>query len=102
MLARSDWHDDATASIAVYDRVTRDIDRQGAHASSRTVRQWEVDVERLKVGCLSLADGNEERGRGGYICGTVKGGMFIEGWEFEGRWGKGPGEEEGVAPEDEG
>jgi hypothetical protein len=45
----------------LYDRLVQEIHE---HASSRTVRQWEVDEERLTVSCISTKEGNEERGRG--------------------------------------
>jgi hypothetical protein len=103
ILHRTQWLDEAEQSINLYEQMVKDVHDIGTNASSRTLKQWEDAVERLRRSCLSTEELNIELGRPSDRLKITEPRIsgLTAGWEFEGRWEKGPGVEadSDVAPE---
>lgn len=86
--------------IEAYWRTIRDITKHRLDANADTIAKWEKLVEKLRQGVLNCSDRKEEKG---WPVGVLKERKFrawMPQWQFESSWGKGPGLEEELAPDE--
>jgi hypothetical protein len=76
----------------------RDVAERGHKACRNTIAKWEEEVEEMRREALGNSERLAEDGWPGVKEGVVEG-LRLD-WDFEGRWGKGPGLEEEIGPEE--
>lgn len=93
------WHRDdkkwvnlAKQDVRIYGQLTRDIQKYGMEANRQTVGEWEATLEVL------LAETEDPKYQ--MLRPAVNYRVFQPNWNFRDHWGKGPGLEEKVAPDE--
>ncbi|KAH6616555.1 hypothetical protein C7974DRAFT_416682 [Boeremia exigua] len=88
------WVYSASRDVQVFEKLERDVDTCGSKANKRTVEEWEVTA-------ADLVERTEDSPQGHPIRKTkTECPGFDENWTFEGHWGKGPGIEIELAPDE--
>ncbi|KAF3002066.1 hypothetical protein E8E13_009341 [Curvularia kusanoi] len=87
------WIKYAKRDVEGFNALSRDVEAHGSEANNKEVLKWEAKAAGL---CNCMQDKSNDRMRPLYT--RIKG--WTQDWTFEDSWGKGPGLEHDLAPDE--